>query len=160
MVGKNNFKTYFKKTANKKQRFTLKKLSVGLASVAVGATLFLGSGEAVSAQETEGPGQEGTVEQTGGENPGEDPDGEDPDGEDPDGEEPGGEKPGEKPGEQKPGEKPGEQKPGEKPAEQKPGKEEKPGQTLPDTATSAWALGLLGLTSLAGGLFAHKNKED
>lgn len=51
MVGKNNFKTYFKKTANKKQRFTLKKLSVGLASVAVGATLFLGSGEAVSAEE-------------------------------------------------------------------------------------------------------------
>ena len=62
MVGKNNFKTYFKKTANKKQRFTLKKLSVGLASVAVGATLFLGSGEAVSAQEPEEPGQETTDE--------------------------------------------------------------------------------------------------
>ena len=77
------------------------------------------------------------------------------------GEKPGKEKPGkEKPGEEKPGEKPGEQKPGEKPAAQKPGKEEKPGQTLPDTATSAWALGLLGLTSLAGGLFAQKNKED
>ena len=73
---------------------------------------------------------------------------------------PGEEKPG-KPGEEKPG-KPGEEKPG-KPGEEKPGKpgdKEEPGQTLPDTATSAWALGLLGLTSLAGGLFAHKNKED
>ena len=37
---------------------------------------------------------------------------------------------------------------------------EESGQTLPDTATSTWALGLLGLSSLAGGLFAGKNKED
>lgn len=51
MVGKNNYKTRAEKAANKKHRFTLKKLSVGVASVAVGATLFLGNGQAVSAEE-------------------------------------------------------------------------------------------------------------
>ncbi|WP_420535007.1 DUF5633 domain-containing protein [Alloiococcus otitis] len=101
---------------------------------------------------------------------------------------PGEQKPGEqKPGEQKPGEqKPGEQKPGDKnpevkkpetkkpidqkpetkkPEVKKPGKtvqavSKKPGQRLPNTATGTWALGLFGLTSLAGGLFAYKHKKD
>ena len=50
-TGKNNYKTRAEKAANKKHRFTLKKLSVGVASVAVGATLFLGNGQAVSAEE-------------------------------------------------------------------------------------------------------------
>ena len=109
--------------------------------------------------------------------------GEEKPGEKPGEQKPGEEKPGEeKPGEQKPGEqKPGEQKPGDKkpevkktenkkPTEQKqaakkPGKtvqavSRKPGQRLPNTATGTWALGLFGLTSLAGGLFAHKHKKD
>ena len=51
MVGKNNYKTRTQKAANKKQRFSLKKLSVGVASVAVGTTLFLGNAEGVSADE-------------------------------------------------------------------------------------------------------------
>ena len=51
MVGKNNYKTRTQKAANKKQRFSLKKLSVGVASVAVGTTLFLGNAEGVSAEE-------------------------------------------------------------------------------------------------------------
>ena len=50
MVGKNNYKTRTQKAANKKQRFSLKKLSVGVASVAVGTTLFLGNAEGVSAE--------------------------------------------------------------------------------------------------------------
>ena len=66
MVGKNNYKTRTEKAANKKQRFSLKKLSVGVASVAVGTTLFLGNAEGVSAEEktdeTEAPDQETTVE--------------------------------------------------------------------------------------------------
>ena len=49
MVGKNNYKTRAEKAANKKQRFSLKKLSVGVASVAVGSTLLLGNAETVSA---------------------------------------------------------------------------------------------------------------
>ena len=53
MVGKNNYKTRAEKTANRKQRFSLKKLSVGVASVAVGTTLFLGNTDAVSAEEGE-----------------------------------------------------------------------------------------------------------
>ena len=51
MVGKNNYKTRAEKAANKKQRFSLKKLSVGVASVAVGSTLLLGNAETVSAQD-------------------------------------------------------------------------------------------------------------
>ncbi|EKU93494.1 Immunoglobulin G-binding protein G precursor [Alloiococcus otitis] len=53
MVGKNNYKTRAEKAANKKQRFSLKKLSVGVASVAVGSTLLLGNAETVSADEYE-----------------------------------------------------------------------------------------------------------
>lgn len=33
-------------------------------------------------------------------------------------------------------------------------------ETLPDTATGSWLLGLLGLSSLAGGLAVRKSKED
>ena len=51
MVGKNNYKTRTEKAANKKQRFSLKKLSVGVASVAVGTTLFLSNTDAVSGEE-------------------------------------------------------------------------------------------------------------
>ena len=51
MVGKNNYKTRAEKAANKKQRFSLKKLSVGVASVAVGSTLLLGNAETVSAED-------------------------------------------------------------------------------------------------------------
>ena len=53
MVGKNNYKTRAEKAANKKQRFSLKKLSVGVASVAVGSTLLLGNAETVSAEDNE-----------------------------------------------------------------------------------------------------------
>ena len=53
MVGKNNYKTRAEKAANKKQRFSLKKLSVGVASVAVGSTLLLGNVETVSAEDNE-----------------------------------------------------------------------------------------------------------
>ena len=129
----------------------------------------------LSPNPVEEPGKPG--EQKPGEKPGEQKPGEEKPGE-----KPGEEKPGEKPGEQKPGEeKPGEQKPGDKkpevkkpenkkPTEQKqaakkPGKtvqavSKKPGQRLPNTATGTWAFGLFGLTSLAGGLFAHKHKKD
>ncbi|OOL81344.1 hypothetical protein BWX42_06050 [Dolosigranulum pigrum] len=43
MVGKNNKKEQLRKNATKNTRFSLKKLSVGVASVAVGASLLVGN---------------------------------------------------------------------------------------------------------------------
>ncbi|MBG9983242.1 YSIRK-type signal peptide-containing protein [Aerococcaceae bacterium DSM 111020] len=51
MVGKNNHRVRFEKSTNKFKRFTLKKLSVGVASVAIGAGFVIGSGEVAQAEE-------------------------------------------------------------------------------------------------------------
>ncbi|RAN57252.1 hypothetical protein B8A33_01625, partial [Dolosigranulum pigrum] len=50
MVGKNNTQERFRRNATKDKRYTLKKLSVGLASVALGTVLFLNGAETVSAE--------------------------------------------------------------------------------------------------------------
>lgn len=50
MTGKNNVYVRMNRHTDRAQRFTLKKLSVGVASVAVGATLLLAPAELVSAQ--------------------------------------------------------------------------------------------------------------
>ena len=50
MVGKNNTQGRFRRNATKDKRYTLKKLSVGLASVALGTVLFLNGAESVSAE--------------------------------------------------------------------------------------------------------------
>ena len=50
MVGKNNTQERFRRNATKDKRYTLKKLSVGLASVALGTILFLNGAETVSAE--------------------------------------------------------------------------------------------------------------
>ena len=49
MVGKNNTQEKFSRRANKNKRYTLKKLSVGVASVALGTVLLLNNVETVSA---------------------------------------------------------------------------------------------------------------
>lgn len=49
MVGKNNIQEKFNRRANKNKRYTLKKLSVGVASVALGTVLLLNNVETVSA---------------------------------------------------------------------------------------------------------------
>lgn len=53
MVGKNNKTGQFRRQANEDKRYTLKKLSVGLASVALGTILFLGQANAVNAEEVD-----------------------------------------------------------------------------------------------------------
>ena len=50
MVGKNNTQEKFSRRANKNKRYTLKKLSVGVASVALGTVLLVNNTESVSAQ--------------------------------------------------------------------------------------------------------------
>jgi Gram-positive signal peptide protein, YSIRK family len=50
MTGKNNVYVRMNRHTDRAQRFTLKKLSIGVASVAVGATLLLAPAELVSAQ--------------------------------------------------------------------------------------------------------------
>lgn len=61
MVGKNNFKQHLAKEGNKVQRFTLRKLSVGVVSVSVGALLMLSNGAmSVSAEEADVAGEEET----------------------------------------------------------------------------------------------------
>ncbi|WP_249631384.1 YSIRK-type signal peptide-containing protein, partial [Streptococcus uberis] len=51
MVGKNNKKVLIEKQGNKYYRYSIKKLSVGVASVAVGAGIFFGNVSSVSADE-------------------------------------------------------------------------------------------------------------
>lgn len=51
MVGKNNKHVQLRQKAVKKTRFSLKKLTVGVASIAVGATLLLGQPISVNAEE-------------------------------------------------------------------------------------------------------------
>lgn len=53
MLAKNNRQEQLRQSAMKDKRFGLKKLSVGLASVALGTILFLGQANAVSAAETD-----------------------------------------------------------------------------------------------------------
>lgn len=53
MVGKNNKTGQFRRQANEDKRYTLKKLSVGLASVVLGTVLFLGQANAVNAEEVD-----------------------------------------------------------------------------------------------------------
>lgn len=53
MVGKNNKTGQFRRQANEDKRYTLKKLSVGLASVALGTVLFSGQANAVNAEEVD-----------------------------------------------------------------------------------------------------------
>jgi len=53
MVGTNNKTGQFRRQANEDKRYTLKKLSVGLASVALGTVLFLGQANAVNAEEVD-----------------------------------------------------------------------------------------------------------
>ncbi|WP_347299988.1 YSIRK-type signal peptide-containing protein [Dolosigranulum savutiense] len=53
MVGKNNKTGQFRRQANEDKRYTLKKLSVGLASVALGTVLLLGQANAVNAEEVD-----------------------------------------------------------------------------------------------------------
>lgn len=53
MLAKNNKQEQLRQSAMKDKRFGLKKLSVGLASVALGTILFLGQANAVSAAETD-----------------------------------------------------------------------------------------------------------
>lgn len=53
MVGRNNKTGQFRRQANEDKRYTLKKLSVGLASVALGTVLFLGQANAVNAEEVD-----------------------------------------------------------------------------------------------------------
>lgn len=53
MLAKNNKQEQLRQSALKDKRFGLKKLSVGLASVALGTILFLGQANAVSAAETD-----------------------------------------------------------------------------------------------------------
>lgn len=43
MVSKNNTKYLIEKNANKQQRFGLRKLSIGVASVLLGTTFFIGA---------------------------------------------------------------------------------------------------------------------
>ncbi|QTJ53897.1 YSIRK-type signal peptide-containing protein [Dolosigranulum pigrum] len=50
MVGKNNIQEKFSRRANKNKRYTLKKLSVGVASVALGTVLLVNNTDSVSAQ--------------------------------------------------------------------------------------------------------------
>ena len=50
MVGKNNTQEKFSRRANKNKRYTLKKLSVGVASVALGTVLLVNNIDSVSAQ--------------------------------------------------------------------------------------------------------------
>lgn len=50
MEGKNNVHERFSRSARKDKRYTLKKLSVGLASVALGTIMFLNEGETVNAE--------------------------------------------------------------------------------------------------------------
>ncbi|WP_347301329.1 ZmpA/ZmpB/ZmpC family metallo-endopeptidase [Dolosigranulum savutiense] len=52
MVSKNNKMELFQKQANKAKRYTLKKLSIGVTSVATGTVLFLGHANSVSANES------------------------------------------------------------------------------------------------------------
>ena len=51
MVSKNNKKELFCKQVNQAKRYTLKKLSVGVASVAIGVIAFLSHSQSVSADE-------------------------------------------------------------------------------------------------------------
>lgn len=51
MIGKNNKHVQLRQEADKQTRFSLKKLTVGLASIAVGATLLLGQPMSVNAEE-------------------------------------------------------------------------------------------------------------
>lgn len=51
MVGKNNKQVQLRQKADKQTRFSLKKLTVGVASIAVGATLLLGQPISVNAEE-------------------------------------------------------------------------------------------------------------
>lgn len=51
MVGKNNKHVQLRQEADKQARFSLKKLTVGIASIAVGATLLLGQPISVNAEE-------------------------------------------------------------------------------------------------------------
>lgn len=57
MVSKNNKMELFQKQANKAKRYTLKKLSIGVISVATGTVLFLGHANNVSADESMNEGQ-------------------------------------------------------------------------------------------------------
>ncbi|RAN56134.1 hypothetical protein B8A42_00365 [Dolosigranulum pigrum] len=51
MIGKNNKQVQLRQKADKQTRFSLKKLTVGVASIAVGATLLLGQPISVNAEE-------------------------------------------------------------------------------------------------------------
>lgn len=51
MVGKNNHKVRTEQGANKFKRYTLKKLSIGVASVSIGVGLMFNGAEVVSAEE-------------------------------------------------------------------------------------------------------------
>lgn len=51
MIGKNNKQVQLRQEADKQTRFSLKKLTVGVASIAVGATLLLGQPISVNAEE-------------------------------------------------------------------------------------------------------------
>lgn len=51
MIGKNNKHVQLRQEADKQTRFSLKKLTVGVASIAVGATLLLGQPISVNAEE-------------------------------------------------------------------------------------------------------------
>ena len=51
MISKNNKGELFHKLANQAKRYTLKKLSVGVASVAIGVIVFLSHSQSVSADE-------------------------------------------------------------------------------------------------------------
>ena len=51
MVSKNNKDLYIQKSANRASKYTIKKLSIGVTSVLVGTTFFLGSATGASASE-------------------------------------------------------------------------------------------------------------
>lgn len=67
LVGKNNLNNHFKKKGDNVQRFTIKKFSVGAASVAVGTLLLLP--HSVSAEEADATSAEETYELSEVENP-------------------------------------------------------------------------------------------
>jgi len=74
MVGKNNSKQYMENKGSKKQRFTIRKLSVGVASVSVGAMLLIPNGAlSVSAEEADVKSDEEAVELIEDEAPVEEP---------------------------------------------------------------------------------------
>ena len=54
MIGKNNYKLHIEKDGEKVTRYSIKKFSVGTASVAVAASIFFGMGNVAHAAEVTG----------------------------------------------------------------------------------------------------------